>query len=156
MGPYAGEDYNITLCPLQSRLKHIAMGNPMPESTLTLCQSRLHPAVRDLGFGLCIKPGLEISLSLSLEINHVASNTFLTKTDFHASNRRSILSVLKFRKKWSPIWSVKTGFLSKDGAWHYGAPLRIWIHTAIWNLKRDQKQTMIHLLGILASKCPFF
>jgi hypothetical protein len=29
------------------------VGNPMPESTLTLCQSRLYPPVRDLGFGLC-------------------------------------------------------------------------------------------------------
>ena len=28
------------------------MGNPMAESTLTLCQSRLYPSVRDLGFGL--------------------------------------------------------------------------------------------------------
>jgi hypothetical protein len=28
------------------------MGNPMPESALTLCQSRLYPPVRDLGFGL--------------------------------------------------------------------------------------------------------
>jgi hypothetical protein len=27
------------------------IGNPMPESTLTLCQSRLSPPVRDLGFG---------------------------------------------------------------------------------------------------------
>ncbi len=31
-----------TLCSLQSRL-HIYHGQPMPESTLTLCQSRLHP-----------------------------------------------------------------------------------------------------------------
>ncbi len=30
------------------------MGNPMPESTLTLCQSRRYPPVRDLGFGLCV------------------------------------------------------------------------------------------------------
>jgi hypothetical protein len=29
------------------------MDNPLPESTLTLCQSRLYPPVRDLGFGLC-------------------------------------------------------------------------------------------------------
>ncbi len=47
MGPYAGVDYNLTLCPLQSRLQHIyhtfIMDNPMPESTLTLCQSRLYP-----------------------------------------------------------------------------------------------------------------
>ncbi len=27
-------------------------GNPMPESTLTLCQSRLYPPVRDLEFSL--------------------------------------------------------------------------------------------------------
>jgi hypothetical protein len=27
--------------------------NPMPEPTLTLCQSRLYPPVRDFGFGLC-------------------------------------------------------------------------------------------------------
>jgi hypothetical protein len=48
MGPYAGVEYNLTLCPLQSRLQHIYHGqpyasvylNPMPESTLTLCQSR--------------------------------------------------------------------------------------------------------------------
>jgi hypothetical protein len=30
------------------------MVNPMPESTLTLCQSLLYPPVRDLGFGLWI------------------------------------------------------------------------------------------------------
>ncbi len=48
MGPYAGVDYNLTLCPLQRRLQHIYHGqpyarvylNPIPESTLTLCQSR--------------------------------------------------------------------------------------------------------------------
>ncbi len=30
------------------------MGNPMQESTWTLCQSRLYPPVRDWGFGLCM------------------------------------------------------------------------------------------------------
>jgi hypothetical protein len=43
MGPYAGIDNNITLCPLQSRLQHIYKGqpyarvdlNPIPESTLS-------------------------------------------------------------------------------------------------------------------------
>ncbi len=51
MGSYAGVDYNLTLCPLQSRLQHIYNGqpyarvdlNPMSESTLTECQSRLYP-----------------------------------------------------------------------------------------------------------------
>ncbi len=44
MGPYTGVDYNLALCPVQSRLQHICHGfgqpyarvdnNPMPESTL--------------------------------------------------------------------------------------------------------------------------
>jgi hypothetical protein len=44
MGPYAGGGYNLTLCPLQSRIQHIYHGqpyarvdpNPMLESTLAL------------------------------------------------------------------------------------------------------------------------
>jgi hypothetical protein len=32
------------------------MGNPMSETTLTLCQSRLYPPVRDFGFGLSLVP----------------------------------------------------------------------------------------------------
>ncbi len=44
--PYAGVDYNLTLCPLRSRLQHIYNGQPyvrvdlnlMPESTLSPCQ----------------------------------------------------------------------------------------------------------------------
>jgi hypothetical protein len=38
MGPYAGVDYNLILCPLQSRIQHIyhGIGQPyMPESALT-------------------------------------------------------------------------------------------------------------------------
>jgi hypothetical protein len=39
MGPYAVVDYNITLSRLQSRLPYnLIMGNPMPESTLSLSQ----------------------------------------------------------------------------------------------------------------------
>jgi hypothetical protein len=46
MGPYAGVDYNLTLCPPQSRLQHIYHGqpyakldvNPMPESFLSPSQ----------------------------------------------------------------------------------------------------------------------
>ncbi len=40
--------------PKKKHLKSttFTMGNTMPESTLTLCQSRLYPPVRDLGFGL--------------------------------------------------------------------------------------------------------
>jgi hypothetical protein len=42
MGPYAGADYNLTLCPLQSQFQDIYHGqpyarvdlNPMSESTL--------------------------------------------------------------------------------------------------------------------------
>jgi hypothetical protein len=49
-----GVDYNLTLCPLQSRLQHIYHGqpyasvddlNPMPESTLfDLCTHWVRPA----------------------------------------------------------------------------------------------------------------
>jgi hypothetical protein len=53
MGPYAGVDFNLTLRQLQSRLRHIHYGQPyMPESTLTLCHSRLYYPVRVLKFGL--------------------------------------------------------------------------------------------------------
>jgi hypothetical protein len=52
MEPYAGVDYYLTLRPLQSRLLHIYDGQPMPDLTLTLCQSRLYPPVRDFGFSL--------------------------------------------------------------------------------------------------------
>jgi hypothetical protein len=46
MGPYAGVDYNLTFCPLQSQLQHIYHGqpnarvglNPMPESALSPSQ----------------------------------------------------------------------------------------------------------------------
>jgi hypothetical protein len=46
MGPYAGVDYNLTLCPRKSRLQNIYHGqpfarvdlNPMPESTLSPSQ----------------------------------------------------------------------------------------------------------------------
>jgi hypothetical protein len=47
-GPYAGVDYNLTLCQLQSRLQHIYHGqpyaridlNPLPESNLSPSQGR--------------------------------------------------------------------------------------------------------------------
>jgi hypothetical protein len=45
MGPYAVVDYNLTLSRLHSRLQTL-----LPRATL--CQSRLYPLVRDLGFGL--------------------------------------------------------------------------------------------------------
>ncbi len=48
----AGDDYNRTLCPLQSRLQHIYHGQPQARPTLTLCQSRLYPPIRDFVFRL--------------------------------------------------------------------------------------------------------
>jgi hypothetical protein len=56
MGPYAGVDYNLTLCPLQSRIQHIyhGIGQPYARVDLYLYQSRLYPPVRDFGFGLRI------------------------------------------------------------------------------------------------------
>jgi hypothetical protein len=44
----------ITSLYVDSRvLQH--MGNPIPESTLTLCRSQLYPPGRDLGFGLWVQ-----------------------------------------------------------------------------------------------------
>ncbi len=51
-GTLAGVDYNLTLCPLQSRLQHIYNGQPYARLDLTLCQSQLYPPTRDFGFGL--------------------------------------------------------------------------------------------------------
>ncbi len=54
MGPYAGE-LTITSPYVHSGvdcMQHIYHNNPMPESTLTLGQSRLYPQVRDFGFSL--------------------------------------------------------------------------------------------------------
>ncbi len=57
---YAGVDYCITSPYVHSRVDYdtFTMGNPMPESTLTLCRSKLYPAVRDFGFGLCTRAKL--------------------------------------------------------------------------------------------------
>ncbi len=64
MGPYAGVDYNLKLFPLQSRFQHNNYGQRyMPEATLTLCQSRLYPPVRDFKFGLCISTFLRTPCS---------------------------------------------------------------------------------------------
>ncbi len=51
-GPYAGVDYNSPYVHSRVNSNTFTMGNPMPESILTLCQSRLYPPVRDFGFGL--------------------------------------------------------------------------------------------------------
>jgi hypothetical protein len=55
MGPYAGVDFNLNLCPLQSRLQRIY---PMPESTLTLAmpESTLPPQSRSLDLALTHSP----------------------------------------------------------------------------------------------------
>jgi hypothetical protein len=50
MGPYAGADYNLILCLLRVDSNTFTMGNPMPESTSSLCQSRFYSPVRDLPF----------------------------------------------------------------------------------------------------------
>jgi hypothetical protein len=50
MGPYAVADYTTsTYVDARVDSNIFTIGNPMPGSTLTLCQSRLYPLVRDLG-----------------------------------------------------------------------------------------------------------
>jgi hypothetical protein len=43
MGPYAGVDYNLTLCRLQSRLQHMYHGQT--NARVDLSPSRLYPPV---------------------------------------------------------------------------------------------------------------
>ncbi len=53
MGPHAGVDYTSPYGPIpESTPNTFTMGNPIPELTLTICQSRLYPPVKDFGFGL--------------------------------------------------------------------------------------------------------
>ncbi len=53
MGPIPEFDYNLTLCPLQSRLQHIYHRQPRSQSRPeSYAISRLYPPVRDLEFGL--------------------------------------------------------------------------------------------------------
>jgi hypothetical protein len=48
--PYAGDTTIISpYVHARGDSNTFTMGNPMPESTLTLCQSRLYPPVRGLG-----------------------------------------------------------------------------------------------------------
>jgi hypothetical protein len=50
--PYAGIDYNLALCRLQSQLQHIYHGQPFARVDLNLSWIRLYPQVRVFGFGL--------------------------------------------------------------------------------------------------------
>ncbi len=71
--PYAGADYNLTL-HVYPRVDSntFTMGNPMPESTLTLCKSRLYPLVRDFGFE--IREWLTL-LTVETEVNGDSQRT---------------------------------------------------------------------------------
>ncbi len=59
MGPYAGVDYNLTLCPLQSRLNTFTTGNPMPEST-PFARVGFYLQVRGFGLGGMFPQQLEL------------------------------------------------------------------------------------------------
>jgi hypothetical protein len=48
MGTYAGVDYNPAVCHSRVDYNTFTMGNPMPESTLTLSQNHRYPPVRVL------------------------------------------------------------------------------------------------------------
>jgi hypothetical protein len=53
MGPYAGVDYNLALCPLQSRLQHIYYGKPCARVDFSPLSGTL-----DLASGDLTKPAL--------------------------------------------------------------------------------------------------
>ncbi len=80
-GPFAGVDYNLTLCPLQSRLQHIyvALATHMPESTVTLYQSRLYHPVRDFGFGFWTRKTIFVHNRITNRIFILESFPFISK-----------------------------------------------------------------------------
>jgi hypothetical protein len=55
------------------------MGNPIPESTLTLCQSRLYPPIRDFGFGLCSHNKRDCSVLINKLLFQGKTSTFVLK-----------------------------------------------------------------------------
>jgi hypothetical protein len=74
MGPYARVDYCITSPYVHSKFGSNTFtmgGNPIPESTLTLSQSRIYRAVRDYEFGLWLQPP---------DIHYQSTNTAIMTT----------------------------------------------------------------------------
>jgi hypothetical protein len=83
------------------------MSNPMPESTLTLCQSRLYIPVRDLVFGLCsyfllfFPPDLSLLFLLNLLFPFHVTNvslSYITSLLFNLSLSLYISSVFFFHR----------------------------------------------------------
>jgi hypothetical protein len=52
LGPYAGVDCNLTVCPLQSRLQQIYHGRPYARVDLNPMQQTTLSPIRDFGFCL--------------------------------------------------------------------------------------------------------
>jgi hypothetical protein len=64
----------------------------MSESTLTICQSRLYPPVRDLGFGLSLK---QVSNRTILLLTLAAGNNHEKSEKIHGIDVLSISTTLK-------------------------------------------------------------
>jgi hypothetical protein len=85
MGPYAGVDYNLTLCPIQSRLQHIYHGQPyakvdfIPQSKLWIWPLG---SLKGLQIGL-ITPSLEF-----MHTNARIYNTDVERTGSYFSRVR--------------------------------------------------------------------
>ncbi len=62
------------------------MGNPKPESTLTLCQSRLYPPVRDFGFGLCYRTWVVFEIILTVWEKTTLEGVLLHTTIYYWCN----------------------------------------------------------------------
>ncbi len=65
--PYAGADYNLSLCPLQSRLQHIHHGQPYARVDF------IPQSGTDFGFGLSIILALRPLESRNLENDILSS-----------------------------------------------------------------------------------
>jgi hypothetical protein len=153
MGPYAVSDYKLTLSRLLSPLQRIYHGqpyarvdlNPMPESTLTPCQSRLCPLVRELGFGLSTREytltrGTGFILAIwglswptSYAIFSISCNEAASRTTYHFKALLSLFSC--FMTPANPRNECKTHYLARNGCANPSIPkiyvlymgmLRVW------------------------------
>ena len=82
MGPCAGVDYNLTLCPLQSRLQHIYHGQPYARVNLNppILESTVSPSqglwIWPQSYGrthrICHAPHTDLA-GLGIEMTHVTT-----------------------------------------------------------------------------------
>jgi hypothetical protein len=118
MGPHAGVDYNLNLCPLQSRLQHIYHGQPNARVDLNRSYARIDftPPVRVFGFGLDTLSRLFVTVCTPLNAAYEDWNiqylgTWLKDTDSsHRKARKYSNPSTSWNRKYSSVQFTKMTF----------------------------------------------